>query len=133
MGKINLDLKQRRVFSVPLKRGIVKEIEKGKFTVLQICREYSVCTRTVYRWIYRYSHNLQRGTVLVMQSKSEANGKEELIARIKELEAALGRKQLELEVKDKIIEVASEIYGEDIKKKFEGKLSTSTGEKSKND
>jgi len=133
MGKINFELKQRRIFSVSLKKGIVREIEKGKFTVLQICREYSVCTRTVYRWIDKYSHNLQRGTVLVMEKKSEASGKDELLARIKELEAALGRKQLELEVKDKIIEIASEIYGEDIKKKFENKLSTSSEEKSKND
>ena len=133
MDKKKVQIRQRRIFSEALKKEIVRDIEKGKLSVTQTIREYSIGHGTIYRWIDKYSHNLQRGTVLVMEKKSEASGKDELLARIKELEAALGRKQFELEVKDKIIEIASEIYGEDIKKKFENKLSTSSEEKSKND
>jgi transposase len=133
MDKIKVQLRQQRIFSTLLKKEIIREIEKGKLSVAQACREYSLSRRSIYKWIEKYSHNLQRGTVLVMQKKSEASGKDELLARIKELEAALGRKQLEIEVKDKIIEIASELYGEDIKKKFAGKLSTSSEAKSKKD
>jgi transposase len=133
MDKSKTQIRQRRIFSETLKREIVKDIEKGKCSVSQTAREYSVVRRSVYNWIEKYSHNLHQGTVLVMQKKSEATQKEELLKRIKELEAALGRKQLELEVNEKIIEIASKIYGEDIKKKLEQKLSISTEKKSKSD
>lgn len=122
-------LRQRRIFSKELKRTIVKEIESGKTSVLQASREYSISANTVYRWIEKFSSTLQRGTVLVMQKKSEANQRHGLLAKIKELEAALGRKQLELEVKDKIIEFASEAFAVDIKKKYATEWSNGTGAK----
>jgi transposase len=126
MSKSKVILRQRRIFSVELKKQIVKDIEQGKMTVQQTCREYSIVAISVYRWIEKFSHNLQRGTVLIMQKKSDATQKEELLKKIKELEAALGRKQLELEVKEKIIEFASEELGVDIKKKYAtGSLNTS--------
>src|SRR6476620_11469922 len=130
MDKLKLQIRQRRIFSESLKKEIVRDIEIGKLSVIQTIREYSIGHGTVYRWIDKYSHNLQRGTVLVMQKKSEAAQKEELLKKIKELEAALGRKQFELEVKDKIIEIASEMFGVDIKKKYGEKSSTSSEEKS---
>src|SRR4030095_10924446 len=128
MDKNKIQIRERRIFSEALKKEIIRDIEKGKLSVIQTIREYSIGHGTVYRWIDKYSHNLQRGTVLVMQKKSEATGKEELLARIKELEAALGRKQLEVEVKDKIIEIASEMFGGDIKKKYGEKSYTTSGE-----
>lgn len=126
MGKNKIEIRQRRIFSTELKKQIVKDIERGKMSVLQASREYSTAVNTVYRWIEKFSHNLQRGTVLIMQNKSEASNKEELFKKIKELEAALGRKQLELEVKDKIIEFASAELGIDIKKKFDTGSSVTT-------
>lgn len=128
MANKNVVIQQRRIFSFALKKEIVRDIEKGKMTVQQTAREYSVTAEAVYRWIEKFSHNLQRGTILVMQKKSEANSKEELLKKIKELEAALGRKQLELEVREKIIEFASEELGVDIKKKY-GTGSADTSEK----
>lgn len=130
MNKNSGVIKVRRIFSNELKKQIVKDIEDGKRSVGQTAKEYSVANNSVYRWVEKFSHNLQRGTVLVMQKKSEAHQKEELLKKIKELEAALGRKQLELEVKEKIIEYASEELGVDIKKKFATGLSD-TSEKKK--
>lgn len=129
MSKIKIEIRQRRIFSVTLKKQIVKEIESGKMSVIRASREYSTSTISIYRWIEKFSHNLQRGTVLIMQNKSEANNKDDLFKKIKELEAALGRKQLELEVKDKIIEFASAELGIDIKKKFDTGSSVSTERK----
>ena len=51
-----------------------------------------------------------------MQDKSEAYRTKELEAQIKELQAALGRKQLEVDLLNKIIEKASVAYGSDFKK-----------------
>lgn len=129
MGKNKIEIRQRRIFSTDLKKQIIKDIERGKMSVTQVCREYSTSANSVYRWIEKFSHNLQRGTVLIVQNKSEANNKEELFKKIKELEAALGRKQLELEVKDKIIEFASAELGIDIKKKFDTGSSVTTERK----
>ena len=130
MGKSKTVIRQRRIFSVQLKKQIVKDIEQGKLTVMQASREYSATAHSVYRWLEKFSHNLHRGTTLVMQNKSEATNKAELLAKIKELEAALGRKQLELEVKEKIIEFASEELGVDIKKKYGTGLSVTSEKKS---
>jgi transposase-like protein len=124
----NVALRQRRIFSTELKKQIVRDIERGKLTVYQVSREYSIYPSSVYRWIEKFSHNLQRGTVLVMQKKSEASNKEALLKKIKELESALGRKQLELEINEKIIEFASDELGLDIKKKY-GTESSGTIEK----
>jgi transposase-like protein len=133
MDKNKIIIRQRRIFSVELKKEIVKDIEKGKASVLQTSREYSVSANSVYKWIEKYSQNLHRGTILVMQKKSEANGKQELLLQIKDLEAALGRKQMEIEIKDKIIEFASEEFNVDIKKKYFTKLSNGSAMKNKND
>ena len=128
---LKVQLRQRRIFSVDLKRQIVKDIETGKLSVVGTRREYGVSTSTVYRWIEKFSHSLHPGKVLVMQNKSEANQKDDLLKRIKELEAALGRKQLELEVKEKIIEFASEELGVDLKKKYGTGSPDSSEQKSK--
>ena len=133
MSKNKVVIRQRRIFSNELKKEIVKDIEKGKTSVLGASKEYSVSAHAVYRWIEKFSHNLQRGTILVMQKKSEAHQKDELLKKIKELEAALGRKQLELEVKEKIIEIASSELGIDIKKKYAGGSSTSSEKKKENE
>lgn len=133
MLKNSVIIRQRRTFSDSLKKEIIRDIEKGKSSVSQTAREYCVSANSIYRWIEKFSHNLQRGTVLVMQKKSEANQKAELLKKIKELEAALGRKQLELEVKEKIIEIASEELGIDIKKKYVTELLGGSEKKKRND
>ena len=67
---------------------------------------------------------------VVVESKSDTQRIKALEERIKELERIVGQKQLLLEFKDKMIEIAEETYGVDIKKKLSSKLSpgtTSTG------
>jgi len=89
--------RQRRVFSEELKRQLVKQIEDGNKSVLNVCREQRVSDRSVYKWINRYSRYLRSGQTLVVQMESEAEKLKQKDARIAELEAALGRKQMELD------------------------------------
>ena len=44
--------------------------------------------------------------------------------RVKELERALGQKQMMIDIKDKMIEIAEETYDIDIKKKLASKASS---------
>lgn len=119
--------RQRRVFSIELKRRIVKDIEQGRASISAVCREYSVSNVSVYKWLNQYSSFLQKGVKLVMELSSECYKSKELEKQVKELEAALGRKQIEVEFLEKLIELASKELGVDIKKK--SVTSHSTGSK----
>jgi transposase len=111
-------LKPVRFFSAQIKQSVVKDIEDGKCSVSQAGRELSVCPQTIYKWIYRYSRYLQKSKIMVVEDQSEAYRTKELEKRIKELEAALGRKGLELEYYKCLVEVTEEHYQVDLKKNF---------------
>jgi len=110
-------LKQVRIFSEAIKKKVVKDIETGKVSVRGVSREYDVSNASVYRWLNKYSRHLQSGKKLVLQMDSEAYKSKELEKRILELEAALGRKQLEVDFLNKLIDKGKEELGVDLKKK----------------
>ena len=120
-------LKQKVYFSESVKKQVVNDIEKGKATVLQASRELNVAQQTIYSWLYRFSKHLEKNKILVVEEKSEAYRTKQLEERLKELEAALGRKQLEVELLNKIIDIADEEYKTDIKKNFSKKRSSGSG------
>lgn len=111
-------LQQVRYFSESIRRQTVADIGKGKANVLSASRELSVSVQTVYRWLNKYSRSLQSSNRLIVESKSEAYNTKELEKRIKDLEAALGRKQLEVDFLNKMIEIGKQELGVDLKKKF---------------
>lgn len=136
MSKTNvkLSLKPRRIFSDKLKKKIVKDIEQSKVSVLGVCREYEVSNVAVYRWLKKYSAYLHPSTTLVMQIDSEQYKSKELEKKVAELEAALGRKQMEIDYLNKLIEIAGQDLGMDIKKNTSMGASAGTNKiKSKKD
>jgi transposase-like protein len=131
-----LSLRQVRIFSEPLKKKVVRDIESGKMSVLAVSRDYQVSFQAVYGWLNKYSRHLQSSRRIVVEMNSETNKSKELEKRIKELEAALGRKQLEIDYLNKMIQISSEEAGVDLKKKFgtppssgSGSIKDSTGTK----
>jgi hypothetical protein len=68
----------------------------------------------------------------VIEPKSDTQRIRVLEERIKELERIVGQKQLLLEFKDKMIEIAEATYGVDIKKKVGSKLSSGSTSIGKN-
>ena len=115
---------QLRVFSEDIRKEVVRKIENGKLTVSQAAREYSISSnQTIYAWLYRYSRTLKKGTRLVMEKDSLDQSNEGLKKKIKELEAALGRKSLEADLYRNIIDEASKELKVDIKKNFGGEPS----------
>ncbi len=119
--------RSKRVFSEALKKKVVNDYEQGKATVSQISREFEISKVTVYRWLDQYSVYSKQGAKLIVELKSESYRSKELEKKVKELEAALGRKQLEVEFLNKLIEVVSKDIGIDIKKKGSSTLSTGLG------
>jgi hypothetical protein len=59
---------------------------------------------------------------MVVEMESEQSKRIELLARIKELEAALGRKEVELYVYKQLVELAKKEYNLDLKKNLGDKL-----------
>ena len=121
-----------RYFSESFKRKKVQEIEKNISTVLEVSKEYEVSKTAVYKWLNKYSRNRKRGVKQVVELMSDTRKLQDLKARIRELEQMLGQKQFEIEFKDKMIDIAEEMYDIDIKKKLGSKPSPGSGSTGKN-
>jgi hypothetical protein len=64
----------------------------------------------------KYGQNYTKGVRNIVESQSDAAKIAALKAQVAELQRIIGEKQVQLEFKDKIIELAEEVYGVDIKK-----------------
>jgi hypothetical protein len=64
---------------------------------------------------------------MVVESNSDTRELLELKKKVAELERIVGQKQVLLDFKDKMIDIAEETYGVDIKKKFSTKPSATSG------
>ena len=116
--KQSVEERRRRTFSEDLKRKKVREIEQKVSSISDVCREYEVSEHSVIRWMHKYSKQYMKGVKTIVEGDSDTKKLLELKAQIAELQRALGEKQLQLEFKDKMIELAEEMYGVDIKKKL---------------
>ena len=110
--------KQRRTFSVELKKKLVEQIELKKLKVRDVVNLYRTTDVTVYRWIKQYSTLKRNGTTMVVESQSHETKVDKLMNHISELERNVGKKQLEIEFLEKVIEMCSDELGYDVKKKF---------------
>lgn len=117
-GDFSKESQQRinRYFSESFKRKKVQEIEKNFSTVLEVSREYEVSTTAVYKWLHKYSRIRKRGIKQVVELMSDTRKIQALKDKIRELEQMLGQKQFEIEFKEKMIDIAEEMYDIDIKK-----------------
>lgn len=117
--KLSVQARRLRTFSDSFKRSKVRELELGKTRIGEICKEYDVSSVSVYRWIAKFGsmkkNNQER---LIVETQSDTRQLLDLKKRIADLERMIGQKQILLDFKDKMIELAEEEYGVDIKKKF---------------
>lgn len=127
LKKVNRQIRQTRYFTEDFRKAKVKEIEQNLATVIEISRQYNVSTAAVYKWMYKYSFHLKKGIKQVIELKSETLKTKHLKERVAELERIVGQKQLAIDFHDKLIEIASDEFGVDIKKKYSGRLSDGSG------
>lgn len=116
-----------RYFSESFKMKKVREIERNLVSVLEVSREYEVSATAVYKWLDKYSLYRKRQVRQVIEPMSDTQKIKDLKAKIKELEQVVGQKQIQLEFKEKMIELAEQMYQVDIKKKLGTKLSSGSG------
>ena len=116
----------QRCFSEEFKKKKTRELERNITSIPDICKTYSVSRSSVYNWTHKYSVMANKQVKQVVEVKSDTQKIRALEERIKELERIIGQKQLLLEFKDKMIEIAEATYNVDIKKKVGSKLSSGT-------
>ncbi len=124
--KFQIQSKYNRTFSEDFKRQKVKEVEEKRVTIKQLCDIYEVSRTSIYKWIYKYSPHREKGEKLVLQMDSESLKTKQLLNQVAELERIIGQKQLQLDILEKTLSVASEEVGYDLKKKYAPKSSNTS-------
>ncbi len=125
--KMTTAQRRRRHFSDSFKIQKVRELETGRTKVSELCFQYEVAYNTVYRWLNKFGSMKNKKERLIIESDSDTRQLLELKKKVAELERIIGQKQVMLDFKDKMIELAEETYGVDIKKKFTTSPSNSSG------
>jgi transposase-like protein len=110
--------RMRRNFSDSFKIQKVRELETGKTKVSELCKQYEVSDVNVYRWLNKFGTMKDKKERLIIETDSDTRQLLELKKKIAELEQIVGQKQILIDFKDKMIDLAEETYGVDIKKKF---------------
>lgn len=118
MLKTGKRIRHHRRYSEEFKRKLVTEFEKGLMSVVQLEREYGVSDSLIYKWIYTYSTYNEKNIHIVELKDSQTHRVKELEAQVKELHQILGQKQLKIDFLEKMIDLAKDDYGIDIKKNF---------------
>lgn len=116
MLKTGKRIKVKRHFSEDFKLKIVKEYESGDHSILELSKIYDIAHSAIYNWIYKYSRYNKESIKVVEMKDSQVNKIKQLETRVKELERAVGQKQMNIDFLEKMIELADEHFDIDIKK-----------------
>ena len=130
--KMTIAQRRRRKFSDSFKLQKVRELETGKVKISELCKEYEVSDTAVYYWINKFGIMKDKKERLIIETDSDTKKLVELKKRISDLERLLGQKQIQIEFKDKMIDLAEELYGVSIKKKFSTQQLNTSGDTENN-
>ena len=114
--KLRQKVRTLKRYSKEFKLSRVQEYESGEFSALELCRLYGFAEVTMHRWIKKYSKLSQTNIVIVEDKQSATKKLAEYETRIEELERIVGQKQITIDYLERMIELAKEHYGMDIKK-----------------
>ena len=115
--KFQLQMRATRTFSTEFKKEKVKDLVEKRTSIKMLVELYGVSRSAVYKWLYLYS-GMEKGIQTVVQMESEEQKTKVLLNRLAECERVIGQKQMQLDVLEKTIEIASQELGYDVKKKY---------------
>jgi len=115
---LTLPERRRRTFSDTFKRDKVREIELGMTKVSEVSKQYGVSDTSIYYWMRKFGVDQDKQERLVIETMSDTKALKEMKERLAELERLVGQKQIEVEFYKKMIDLAQEHYGIEIKKTF---------------
>lgn len=111
----------RKDYGLGFKLSVVDEVEKGELSYKQAQEKYGIQGRsTVLVWLRKHGR-------LAWKKEDTAMKKARPDKRIQELEAKVRRLERDKEILNRAIDIASEMYGDDIRKKYMPQLLKATG------
>lgn len=129
--KMSTAERRQRRFSDNFKIQKVREIETGQTKVSEICSQYQVASKNVYLWVDKFGSMKNKKERMVVETDSDTRQLIDLKKRLSELERIIGQKQIVIDFQNKMIDLAEENYGVDIKKKFFSTPSSTSGKTEK--
>jgi len=117
-------INKHRQYSKEFKESLVKEFESGQLSVSQLGKLHNISSTIIYRWIYKFSTFNEKGFRVIEMKSSSLTKLKELEQKVKELERAVGQKQIKIDYLEKMIDIAKEELNIDIKKNFNTLQST---------
>jgi len=129
--KMSTAERRQRRFSDNFKMQKVREIETGQTKVSEICSQYQVASKNVYLWVDKFGSMKNKKERIVVETDSDTRQLIDLKKRLSELERIIGQKQIVIDFQNKMIDLAEENYGVDIKKKFFSTPSSTSGKTEK--
>jgi len=77
--KANIRLiRKKRKYSEEFKKNLVKDFEKGRYSVPQLEKLHNIHNRNIYNWIYKYSTFNEKGFRIIEMNKSSTQKVKEL-------------------------------------------------------
>lgn len=116
--KTSFKLRERRYFSEAFKRDKVDEILSKKITPKELSVLYEMKISIIYRWLHKYSKVKLSGVKIHYEMETEEQKTLFYKDKVAELERIVGKKQIEIDFLNKLIEIASSELNVDIKKNF---------------
>jgi transposase-like protein len=108
-------------YSLGFKKQVVDMVEQGHYSKSEIARRYQIGLTSIYAWVRQLGKNNLIGKVVEVRTMKERDKTKELEEEIHRLRKALSDTQIKCLAMESLVEVASEHYGEDLKKNFGSK------------
>ena len=116
MIKTGKRVRHLRKFSEEFKLKVVADYESGKFGIRELEKMYQISNVNIYNWVYKYSKYNNKSIQIVEMKDSQSKYMTDLEKKVKELERAVGQKQMQIDYLERMITIAGEEYSIDIKK-----------------
>jgi transposase-like protein len=111
-------------YSICFKRSIVEAIEKDGLSIEACRRRWNIKgTMTIQNWLRQFGKNHLLNKVVMVQTLNERDELLRLRKELQSLKIAYADLAMEHRIDQKVMELADEQYGLDLKKKYEQALS----------
>lgn len=95
------------------------QIISGHISILSLSKLWGVSQNSIYKWVHKCSPDHTKGTTVDLQKETAAAKLMELHHRIAELERAVGHKQMVVDYRAKLMEIASKELDVDLNRNGE--------------
>lgn len=116
--------KMTKRYSDCFKLQVVEEIEKNGLSIEDCRRKYAIGGGdTIQKWLLKFGKQHLLNKIIRVETRDEIDELKRLRAENAALKQAYAELSLNHKCSEKVIEVADELFGMDLKKKYEQELS----------